>query len=125
MIACSVNEENVAESESFGLYKRDRYSVVEYICLEKNKSYSYFTKEKNELKLRTTNKWNFALQDRESRILLSKFDYFISSRKYAKTPFGMSTSILFSYAKKTVVIRMDSDDHFQDFIKVDSVCINF
>jgi hypothetical protein len=119
-ISCSIKETSVSESMIYGLYKRDYYDTVEYLCLKKNNSYTYFIIENNQTKTLTTNKWNFELQNDDSRIFLKEFDYSMVLKKYKKNAGGISTVILYSHPKKSVIIRM-SEDHFKDFIRIDSI----
>jgi hypothetical protein len=92
------------------------------ICIDENKNYTYYIKEDGQLKSLTSNVWDFDLKNGESRIGLNKFDYWIGSKKYIKVPYYISALVLYSHAKRSIIIRMDADDHFQDFVKVDSLC---
>jgi hypothetical protein len=113
LMTCSSKEEPINMNNAFGLYKRERQNSIEYLCLGRDQNYTFYSVENGERKSHLTAKWNLDIVDQESRIGLNNFENI-----------GISSPILYSHAKKVVVIRMDVDDSSQDFIKIDNACSN-
>jgi len=101
----------VTEERVYGLYKRENKTETEYLCLRADKSYSHFILRHGEKEKLSEDKWDFSVRNKESRIGLTHFE------KY-----GISSPILFSHAKGLIVIRMDVDDHYRDFTRIDAPC---
>jgi len=116
--SCSRQEYSIEDEQSIGLYSRTSDSVIEYLCLRGDKSYTYSIKESGELKVVVENKWQFEMIHGESRIVLEEFNYMVELKRFAKEPYSINAPILFSEAKSKIIIRMDPDDHFRDFVKI-------
>jgi hypothetical protein len=120
LFGCDLKEHSVSKDQAFGRYKRNYGRTNEYLCLKKDMSYSYWVEEDDDNVVKTISEWEFDEDNGESRIFLRKFDYMVELEKYSITPTSFSAPILFSEAKNAIVIRMDPDDHFRDFTRIDS-----
>lgn len=119
LTSCSVKEDYVEQNRTGGLYKRDYYDKVEYICLRKDSTYEYFTEDS----LLTRGNWDYSWENGKSIIGLDNFDYSMASKKRTKYSI-FSMTVKYSHAKKAVLLRTNPDDHFMDFVRIDSTsCI--
>jgi hypothetical protein len=117
LFACSLQEDSITQDQATGLYRRDRYDIEEFILLKKDFTYEYFTTKPSKMILTESN-WDFRYVGEVSYVGISDFDYLISLKKHSKKYKGVAAPILYSHAKKAIVIRMSVDDHFLDFVKV-------
>jgi hypothetical protein len=120
ILGCSVQEDYLIDRTVTGLYKRDFFDQVEYICLKKDSTYNYFVEDS----LMVHGEWDYTSRNQKSMIGLNGFDYSLKLGKYTEYT-GYSMPIKYSHAKDAVLLRMDADDHFKDFIRVDSISCSF
>lgn len=114
-MSCSIKEDYIEENRSVGLYIREFYDTVEYICLKEDSTYEYFTEDS----ILASGIWHYARHDGKSNIELNDFDYSMALKKKTKYS-SYSIPIKYSHAKSAVLLRMNADDHFMDFVRVDS-----
>lgn len=121
-ISCSsVKEEYVNVNRTLGLYKRDYYNQQEFLCLNSDYTYEYFLMNRSVREILIKGKWDFTLVKGKSMIGLNEFNYSMPLRKYLKDNGGLTVPVKYSYAKKSILLRMDADDHFRDFVRIDSL----
>lgn len=116
IIGCSAKENYVAEERVFGLYERQYYNVKEFICLSNDFSYEYYTSDST----LNTGSWEYRKLNNKSMIGLNDLSYSMALEKHT-TYSRVSVPVKYSKAKKAVLLRMNPDDHFQDFVRVDSI----
>ena len=121
LVGCSVKENYVNEDRAFGLYKRDWRGQVEYICLKKDYTYEYVSKEKGDV---ITESWEFEENSGRSAVTLYGFSsYSKVLNKYSES-ITQGVLVKYSHAKDAILLRFDADDHFRDFIRIDSISNN-
>ncbi len=117
--SCSVKEDYVDGDRIQGLYRRDYYDKIEYICIKNDLTYEYFTEDS----IVNKGTWDYTWSNGVSMIGLNDFNYNMVLKKNSNYS-SYTMPIKYSHMKNAVLLRMNPDDYFMDFVRIDSTSCN-